>query len=102
MVLRPKQKKCLFPVTRPTLENGRDPRLFLKLKNNRKTLYSYRVLPFCVKKRCFDQIWHIYEENLVFPPHYAQKEYVGNKQKTTTNNIRPTYPKLFGHVTGKN
>ena len=82
---RSNKNKCLFPVTRPILENCPDPRFFFKLKKHRKTLYFYRVLSFCVKTGCFDQSWHINENNITvllfifceqkqdFPSNFANK-----------------------------
>ena len=85
------------------------PTLDFLLKNTRKTLYVYHVLPFCVKTRCFVQIWHIYEEKTTmllilnifsekrgFPLILLTKTPLANKES------RPTYPNLVWYVTGHN
>ena len=66
---------CLFPVTRLSLGNGPDPRLFFK-----------KHIP--PKKHCFNN----------FKPFFLRIFLLWQKKKRKKS--RPTYPNLFGHVTG--
>ena len=65
MKVRHQKNMFVLPVTRPTLENGTDPRLvFTNLKAPGKHCILNSVLLFGLKTRCSDHIWHIDEENM--------------------------------------
>ena len=87
-ILRPTKKRCLFPVTRPSLGNGSDPGLFLCTLNTRKTLFSQFLIFIFLQNGFF----------LRFPP--PKSSLAKKRTKKRMKKIRTTYPNCCGHVTG--
>ena len=80
VLVRPNKKVCLFPVTRPFLENGPDPsKLFVLFYKNHR------------KKHCF----HTFLSLFVQHPFKQQEQ---QEQQKTTTTSRPT-DLVFGRVT---